>query len=198
MVRFVLAPDGTVTPDIKRRLPGRGAWVELSRQSVARAVERRLFTRAFKRPVEASPTLAEEVAELLRRAALERLGMAAKGGYVTAGFEKVRAQLSAGKVRGLAIASDAAADGRSKLQSLAKKACNPHKDGNLVEVFSSAELESTLGRDRVVHVALAPGRPSELFFTDALRYGAYASGERLGASNLDHTDEHLFAGPLTV
>ena len=27
MIRFVLAPHGTVTPDLKRKLPGRGVWI---------------------------------------------------------------------------------------------------------------------------------------------------------------------------
>ena len=28
LIRFVAAPDGTVTPDLGRKLPGRGMWVE--------------------------------------------------------------------------------------------------------------------------------------------------------------------------
>ena len=27
LIRFVRAPDGTVVPDLRRRLPGRGVWV---------------------------------------------------------------------------------------------------------------------------------------------------------------------------
>ncbi|HLF58858.1 MAG TPA: DUF448 domain-containing protein, partial [Alphaproteobacteria bacterium] len=30
LVRFVLAPDGTVVPDINERLPGRGLWLTAS------------------------------------------------------------------------------------------------------------------------------------------------------------------------
>ena len=28
LIRFVLGPDGTIVPDLARRLPGRGVWVE--------------------------------------------------------------------------------------------------------------------------------------------------------------------------
>ena len=31
LLRFVAGPDGSVVPDIKRRLPGRGCWVTDSR-----------------------------------------------------------------------------------------------------------------------------------------------------------------------
>jgi len=27
LIRFVVAPDGAVVPDLRRRLPGRGIWV---------------------------------------------------------------------------------------------------------------------------------------------------------------------------
>mgnify|MGYP001952388375 FL=1 len=34
LVRLVAAPDGTVVPDLRRRLPGRGAHVEARRKGV--------------------------------------------------------------------------------------------------------------------------------------------------------------------
>ncbi len=36
--RFVLAPDGQVVPDLKRKLPGRGVWVQATAKAVAEAV----------------------------------------------------------------------------------------------------------------------------------------------------------------
>jgi predicted RNA-binding protein YlxR (DUF448 family) len=38
LIRFVAAPDGTVVPDLKRTLPGRGCWVKIDRSLVERAV----------------------------------------------------------------------------------------------------------------------------------------------------------------
>ena len=34
LIRFALAPDGTVTPDLARKLPGRGVWVTATREAV--------------------------------------------------------------------------------------------------------------------------------------------------------------------
>jgi len=198
MVRFVLSPDGAVTPDIRRRLPGRGVWVDATHSSVAEAVRRRAFSRAFRADVTAPADLADAVAKLLREAALQRLSLARKAGLVTTGFEKVRALLQRGPVTGLVIASDAADDGRDKLEALAKKARDLHNDRIVADVFSSAELESTLGRNRVVHIALSPGRASDLFFTDAMRLRGYEYGPLSDSGTREHLREQKFAGPLTV
>jgi hypothetical protein len=194
MIRFVLGPDGTVVPDVKRRLPGRGVWILLDREKVAEAARKRVFSRGFRAQAKAPEGLAEDVDRLLARAALERLALANKAGLVTTGFEKVRALLSAGKAAALVSASDGAADGRERLVALAKKACHLHNEREVVDSFSSAELESALGRDRVVHIALSPGRLSELFLTDAERLRAYRTGKTLSATHREHQpDERTFA-----
>jgi predicted RNA-binding protein YlxR (DUF448 family) len=198
MIRFVAAPDGTIVPDVRRKLPGRGVWVDATRGAVALAVRRRAFARALKAEVQAAETLPDDVERLLRRAVLERLAMAQKAGLVTTGFERVREALKTGGVAGLLIASDAAEDGREKVLALAKAAANLHNSRTVVNIVSSAELEGTLGRERVVHVALAPGRLSELLFTDAARLRHYATGETHPATHREQPDEHVFAGPLAV
>ena len=48
LIRFVAGPDGQVVPDLGRKLPGRGLWVEASRASVEAAVKKNGFTRSAK------------------------------------------------------------------------------------------------------------------------------------------------------
>jgi len=48
LLRFVLAPDGQVVPDVEAKLPGRGLWVSADRTILAQAVAKRLFARAAK------------------------------------------------------------------------------------------------------------------------------------------------------
>ena len=38
LLRFVRAPDGSVVPDVKGKLPGGGVWVTCPRQLVGQAV----------------------------------------------------------------------------------------------------------------------------------------------------------------
>jgi predicted RNA-binding protein YlxR (DUF448 family) len=59
MIRFVVAPDGSVVPDLARNLPGRGAWVTARRATVERAIKEKAFARAFHGKGMASPALLE-------------------------------------------------------------------------------------------------------------------------------------------
>ena len=43
LLRFVAAPDGTIVPDLKRALPGRGCWVSPSREAVDKAVAKKHY-----------------------------------------------------------------------------------------------------------------------------------------------------------
>src|SRR3954454_1968141 len=88
LIRFVIAPDGTVVADLKRRLPGRGVWVTATRGAVDEAVKRRAFSRGFKREARAGADLGEEVGRQLERAALDALGIVLKSGRIAAGFAK--------------------------------------------------------------------------------------------------------------
>lgn len=198
MIRFVLSPDGVVVPDIRRKLPGRGVWVDATAKSVAEAVKKRAFARGFKAQVQAPEDLPEQVEGLLRRAALERLAFAHKAGLVTAGFEKVKAALMNNQVRGIIFASDAAIDGRRKVEALAKNASDLHNEKTVIDVFDSAELERTLGRERVVHAALATGRLSELFILEAARLRVYRNTGTQGETFPDQPDELRFAGPIAI
>src|SRR5437763_2161327 len=78
LIRFVVSPSGEVVADLKRKLPGRGLWVSLSRKAVAEAVRRNHFSKGFKRDVRVAPTLPNDTENLMVRGAVEALAMAAK------------------------------------------------------------------------------------------------------------------------
>src|SRR5215218_1217273 len=127
LIRFVVSPDGTVVPDLKRKLPGRGLWVSASRAAVAEAVRRNQFSRGFKRDIRGAKALPEDTENLLVRAVIEALAVAAKAGQVVSGFGKVEDALQApgrgqGKTKILALlhATDGAVDGIRKLDAIAR------------------------------------------------------------------------------
>ena len=76
LIRFVVGPDGSVTPDVGRRLPGRGMWVAAQRAAVDEAVRRGGFSRSAKAKVTASADLSDRVEALLHRRLLDHLGLA--------------------------------------------------------------------------------------------------------------------------
>ena len=79
MIRFVRGPDDVVVPDLRAKLPGRGAWVSARRESVATAVKKKLFQRAFKGPAQAGPDLPDRIARLLRDDLRQAMAMAKQG-----------------------------------------------------------------------------------------------------------------------
>lgn len=169
MIRFALAPNGTVTPDLRRRLPGRGVWTLLSRAVVAKAVKKGAFSRGFKAPARAPDDLAEQVEAGLKEDALQFLAIANKAGAVVAGAAKVAEAVAAGAV-GLVTASDAGAEGRRAAARLKKTAARPLAD---VTAFPSSQLSLALGRPLVIHAALNASEASQAFLARVARLSAF-------------------------
>ena len=158
LIRFVADPAGGVAPDLARKLPGRGMWVEATRAALEAAVRRNAFARSAKAPLKPSPELPELVERLLARRCLEQLGLARREGVLISGFEKTLATVRAGKAAWLIEASDGAADGRRKL--LAATARTPIPP-SVCGAFASEELGLALGLGNVIHLALLAGRRAE-------------------------------------
>lgn len=170
LIRFVAAPDGSVVPDLARKLPGRGLWVEASRAAVDAAVQKNLFSRAAKAKLNPIKDLADQVEKLLARRCLEQLGLARREGVLISGFEKVSSKLKSGRVGWLVEASDGAADGRRKLMALASHATPPVR---VCGAFGSEELGLALGLENVIHVCLLAGRRAERWTIEVDRLAGF-------------------------
>jgi hypothetical protein len=170
LIRFVAGPDGVVVPDLARKLPGRGLWVQANRGSVEQAASKGAFARAAKAPLKGPPGLADQVEDLLKQRLLASLGLARRAGELTFGFEKVAAAISAGKVAWMIEAADGAADGRRKLERVAARLANPPR---LIGCFSSGELGLALGLENVIHLAFLAGRAAERWTENVERLSGF-------------------------
>ena len=175
MIRFVVGPDETVVPDIRRKLPGRGVWVTASQTVVAEAVRKQAFSRGFKIKVKAAATLGLDVGDLLARDALQSLAMANKASGVITGFAKVESALAARKVAALLHAAEAGDDGVRKLEGAARRAAEGGETPLSIKVFSAEQLELALGGTNVIHAALAVGPAGYAFLTRCRRLMMYRS-----------------------
>jgi len=178
MLRFALGPEGSVVPDIRRKLPGRGMWTRLSFQTVRRAVAKQAFSRAFRAKAAAPAALAETVDRLLEDDALQFLAIANKAGLVVAGAFKVDSAIEAGSVLALVQASDGSADGAAKRVQVLRAKLGPQAaDVARVDIFSSGQLDLALGRPNVIHAALKHGAASSAFLARADRLRRYRESE---------------------
>jgi len=178
LIRFVAAPDGTLVPDLKRRLPGRGVWVTAQRQRVAEAVKRGAFQRSLRADVKTPADLPGTVEALLERTALDALSVARKAGQLVAGFTKVEAAAGKGSAVAFLHAAEAGADGKRKITDAIQRrhrAATP--DIARILEFTSAQLDLALGRPNVVHAALLAGRAGETFLARWRILERYRTGD---------------------
>ena len=175
LVRFVAGPDGAVVPDLARKLPGRGLWVEARREAVQAAVKRGAFSRAAKTKLAAPPNLADQVEQLLRTRLLAGLGLARRAGDLILGFEKVVGAVTAGRAAWLVEAADGSDDGRRKvLQAARRSQAAGFAPPRLLGLFSSEELGLALGLGNVIHLAFLAGRGAERWTLDVERLSGFS------------------------
>lgn len=178
MIRYVVAPDGSVVPDLKRKLPGRGIWVTATRSALADAIKRRAIARAFKREVRVDADLVALTERLLERAALDALAMCGKAGRAAIGFAKAEAALTREPVVALVHAAGAAPDGVRKLDAALQRRFGPGADRiPVVADFTSEQLDLALARPNVVHAALLAGPASDTFLSRRARLQRFRTGD---------------------
>lgn len=151
LIRFVVNPAGEVMPDILGRLPGRGFWLSADRDMVDKACAKRMFAKAARADVVVPGHLADDVERLLVRRCQEIIGLARRAKQAVFGYVQTRQWVERGEAAVLLAALDGSGDQRRKMRG---------SDGKVqvVDVLSAAELGGAVGRQRIVHGALAPGK----------------------------------------
>ena len=179
LIRFVAAPDGTVVPDIRGKLPGRGAHVTARRSLVERAARGHMFSRALKSDVRAPADLAESTGRLLREGVVAMLPMLRKGGDLVVGAGKVEALVRGGEAALVLHAVEAAEDGVRKIA----QARHAFERGTGIGVpvdatLTAAELGLAFGGDHVIHAAIRRSGGGLAFTERIARLRAYFDVER--------------------
>lgn len=175
-LRFVLAPDGVVTPDLEEKLPGRGAYVCKSRSCLLEAVAKRQFGRSFKG--KAVQPDAGALDSLLQQSMEKRIGgylaLAAKAGAVVSGGEAVERSLKGStSPRLLLLTTDISPAIGERLRGMAERA-----GVQVVQVLSKDKVGQLLGKesDRSAVAVLTDGFARSLQ-RDIERYRSYLEEE---------------------
>ena len=164
LVRFVVAPDGGIVPDIEGRLPGRGLWLCAARGILNRACAENMFAKATRAPVSVPEDLAQRVEALLVRRCTDLIGLARRAGDAVAGFERVRSMLSGVPVGMILIAGDAVAGEERRLRAM-----QPEVPAS--RVLRGAELGGVFGRASIVYGSVLRGGLASKLAIDAGRLG---------------------------
>jgi hypothetical protein len=182
LIRFVIGPDDLVVPDLGERLPGRGIWVTATREAVETAIRKGLFAKAARTKAMAAEGLADEIEGLLAKRAAAALGLARKAGALVTGYEKVLAEISAGRLAILIEARDGSEDGMRKLAGAMKSryAALQKAPAPILRPLWGNEMDLALGRANVVHAALSTGSMERKVFGDLARLESYGRMMRSG------------------
>mgnify|MGYP001815699835 CR=1 FL=1 len=174
LIRFVASPTGEVVPDVARKLPGRGVWVACCRETVAKAVEKNAFPRAFRRQVSVPDDLPGQVEACLLHRVIQSLSLANKAGLVVTGSGKVNSWIEKGAEGTLLQAVDASPEGLAKV-ARKYRAVRLATDRSPVELafLTIDQLGLAMGRANVVHAALNDGRAADSFLVAASRLEKY-------------------------
>jgi predicted RNA-binding protein YlxR (DUF448 family) len=180
LIRFVVSPDGELVPDTDAKAEGRGVWITLGDKAVAEAVRKKAFERSLKEKVKLPDDLPALTRQRLTERFVSSLQMAKKAGQLVTGAGKVKDSIEAGEVVALITATDAAADGRSKILSslegrrkAASEAGFEAPDVPHLELLDSGQLGLALGVENVIHAALVNGAASQSALKRAIRLARY-------------------------
>ena len=154
LLRFVLGPDGVLTPDLKGKLPGRGAYTCPSPDCLGLAVRKKRFAASFKAPIAGldPAKLTAEIRSLVTERVRGYLSLAAKAGKVLSGSDAVAGGLRGGKVGLLFIATDLSEESRKKFSAMAG-----HAGVEMVALFDKECLGTLIGKEHRGVVAVEPG-----------------------------------------
>ena len=161
-MRLAVSPAGLVLPDAQEKAPGRGAWIGSSRAGLEEALAsgklKGALSRAFKTgDLDLPDALPQMVEDALTRVFLDRLGLEMRVGALILGTQRIAEAARGGAVALLLHASDASEDGRKKLDQawrVGREAEGSGERGLELPLDRNA-LSVALGRDNVVHLALA-------------------------------------------
>ncbi len=190
LLRLAVSPDGEVLPDALARAPGRGAWVGVDREALAEALAsgklKAALARAFKCGALTIPAdLPDRAEQALVRALLDRLGLEMRAGKLILGSDRIANDARLGKIAALYHAADASEDGRRKLDQAFRVGCEAEGTGLAGErlPLDRAALSVALGRDNVVHLALADRASAERVAIPLRRLLHFLGGRRAAVTD---------------
>ena len=163
MLRFVVAPNKEIVPDVSEKLPGRGIWVKTNRIFLEKAISKKLFLKTAKEKISVRNDLVTLVEALLLKNVIALISLSRKSGIAVSGFEKVRAALKTGKTNVLLTACDGATNGRSKM-------CQGLDNLRVIDMFARDDLSQAIGAPNAVHLALLPGGIRSSLLREISRY----------------------------
>ena len=147
MLRFVVSPTREIVFDAEEKLPGKGIWILADKDTLQKAVLKKMFNKAAGMSVDVPENLADIVLGRLQEKCVSLLALARKAGVLVFGFEGVKKALTNMSVSVAFEAEDAAQNGKDKLY-------RPTDDFPVFSSLTREDLGQITGMEQQVHIAV--------------------------------------------
>ncbi len=163
LIRCVRDSQNQIIADLGRKLPGRGAWIKADRETIDKAINNNLFSKAFKCQVRIDPSFTDQLENLLEKNCLSLLGLAFRSGSLYCGFESVKKQIQVYPPAFLIFAKNASKNAKKNLEEWRNKIQTPY---TIIDRFSSEQLGGCLGVGDCVYAFFKQGQLADRFHID--------------------------------
>jgi hypothetical protein len=176
LIRFVLAPDGTLVPDLLKKLPGRGVYTCLKDSCIRQACERKQFSRAFRKNVEGvdADILRDRIITMMEERIASYIALANKAGKVVSGSDMVGEILKKNRdiPKIILVASDVSEDIGNRMRGMAAQYGVEH-----ATLFDKERYGNLLGKSQRSVIAVQGNGFTEKLKIEIERYRNFLRGE---------------------
>ncbi|MCD6581198.1 MAG: DUF448 domain-containing protein [Desulfuromusa sp.] len=168
LVRYVVAPDGTVLVDYRQRLPGRGAYTCISIQCLGDAVKKNSFKRCFKGQCHSVDLdeLRQQLVLAVEQKITNLIGMSRKSGQVISGSNAVIDALRKKSSLALVIiAEDISAAIGQKIETLVRR-----ENIYSARLYKKQMIGQMLGKEERSVIAVQAGLLADSLLNELHRY----------------------------
>ncbi len=169
LIRYVVAPNGTIQVDYRQRLPGRGAYTCFSAQCLLDAVNKKYFQRCFKKNEFStdSAELIEQLKTAVSQKILNLIGMSRKSGQLISGSNMVIDALrKKSSIAAVIIAEDISLEIGKKIAALAER-----DHISTAHLYNKQMIGQMLGKEERSVIAVQAGLLADSLLNELHRYG---------------------------
>jgi predicted RNA-binding protein YlxR (DUF448 family) len=147
LIRFVVDPENNLIADINQNLPGKGYWVKADRDTISKAINKKILCKAIKKKVTVEKNVLEKIEIQITKQIINQISLSRKAGAAIFGFDKIKASIKSNNI-GLVIQ---ALDGSDR----EKKRLRNHSIPKIIDdCLTGSELGKAFGREKVIHCAI--------------------------------------------
>ena len=147
LIRFVVDPEDNLIADINQNLPGKGYWVKADRDTISKAINKKILCKAIKKKVTVEKNILDKIEIQIKKQIINQISLCRKAGAAIFGFDKIKASIKNNNIGLIIQASDGSDREKKRLrnQSIPKI---------IDSCLTGSELGKAFGREKVIHCAI--------------------------------------------